>query len=445
MMIVVSKHRGFLALLLLSGVLFTGMVRFNATTTTTSSSKSTAAIIQPSVRVKKAKTNNSLLRQQGKAEEEATTTTTEIGSEGVFVVTEATEAVTTQEATTATPEAAADATEPPPPLTTTTNITSTDVPVVQFVFVAGLEGTGHELSGNLVQQSPAHERLAEWDVVNTINQLQVTFQKKLWAAHCAGRPHQFPLPESFAEAVQLMRDIQARIMANTDTAEDASSSSSAVASLPVTILLGLYPKKVSYPYGFDNCRKLRYPNLDLLQRACQEAGVACGMALLNRDPYAILASNQRRKFTKYIVAAMHLYQSMDIIIMQQLTSFQQQQHDEENSWKSIGTFGCWNLLDNTTDDQVSNDQDGGASTSRIQRKDVNDSLGRALGFTDLTEWDNFRESMVHLKPPMTDDARQELVPAKFRLYMDSWVKTHRQLWELCQQQERNGLQWQRDE
>lgn len=296
---------------------------------------------------------------------------------------------------------------------------------VRFVFVAGLEGTGHNLSGTLIKNgnknnkpggraaSPVFRRLQELELVETVQNLEKALHQKVWVAHCRGRAQD--LTSGYQETVRLMQQIHGRF------AQDREKTLAEGKEYHTgTIFLGVMDIKVSYPFGFDGCRPLRYPNLDIFDEACQQAGVLCEMALLYRDPYAIVHSNQRRKFDKHLPKAIHLYTSMNLILQMQLARFANR------------TAGCWGLFE--TDD--------GSST---------ESFGRALGFFNQNvrnnnntdnenshpnDWDAYRSLVMRHKPPMSEEQKRELIPPNYQLYMDSLLRTHQDVLEQCQRQEK---------
>lgn len=273
---------------------------------------------------------------------------------------------------------------------------------VRFVFVAGLEGTGHELSKTLLYNnsgkgSPIIQRLKKLNVVEDMEKLETTLHRKVWVAHCPKRDA--GLEKGYNETIALFQKLQSRFEQEKQTtlAENKEFT-------PGTIFLGFSQVKVSYPFGYDNCRPLRYPNLDIFDQACQQAGVACEIALLYRDPHAIVHSNQRRKFDKHLPKAIHLYISMNMILQMQLASFARR------------TMGCWGLFEMDQSSTL--------------------SMGRALGFDNQHDWKSYRDSIMRNKPPLTEEERRAIVPEKYRIYMDSLLRSHEDVLEQCRRQEK---------
>ena len=275
-----------------------------------------------------------------------------------------------------------------------------DNPAVQFVFVAGLEGTGHHLFGRtLLKGSPLQQRLSKLDLNGTVDELDLSLHKKIWKAHC-GLPvrvssanKKVPIGAGINETLSNFRLIRDHFEQERKEAIQNNAPYEMA-----TVFLGVQKVKASYPFGYDQCRPLRYPKLDMYDRLCQKAGVSCRIALIHRDPYAVVRSNQSRKFDKRPVQAIHLYDSMNAILLRHLMRF------------SDRTIGCWDLL--------------GGDTAPL--------VGKLMGFNHTSEWDAYRDSAIeHRSTPMTKQDQLDLVKKKYELYMNSFLQSHMDVVNVC--------------
>ncbi|CAJ1965687.1 unnamed protein product [Cylindrotheca closterium] len=162
--------------------------------------------------------------------------------------------------------------------------------------------------------------------------------------------------------------------------------------------------EMSYPNFKGDCRKLNYPNVDLLYQACDMAKVDCGHILIYRDPYAIMRSTNRRKFhnDSSIVAGIHMYTSMLSIIQTQLWTH------------SHRTLGCWSVLDPT--------------------EDVWQSIQRIFGWESRIEMAKAVRKIYWNPKPLLEEEKELIVPTIYAPYMDSFLRHHEDSVELCRQQ-----------
>jgi hypothetical protein len=163
--------------------------------------------------------------------------------------------------------------------------------------------------------------------------------------------------------------------------------------------------QVSYPNHNGECRKLNYPNLDLLYQACDMAQVDCEHVYVYRDPLAVLKSTTRRSWNPSVLPAMHLYISHLNILYAQLSTHAQR------------TAGCWGVLE-----------------ADATWTEVWTPLHKLLGWSDTEE---FRQVFDELyKPPgnLTQTERQRLAPSKFDPYLQSFYRAHKDVIALCRKQ-----------
>jgi hypothetical protein len=289
-------------------------------------------------------------------------------------------------------------------------ITSTSS--IQFVFVVGLEGTGHHLMGAIARGSPAVKRLKVLGIVpNMTKPLQKSlFHKEkggLWNAHC--KPKLLNTTQIQQEVVEAMKTIQG-------IADDGAHNGkkAATISFPVNTVQYNGTSKygmLSYPNYGGECRKLNYANLDLFYDACDQAQVECRHVYIYRDPYDVLYSTMvNRHYAPTLLAGIHLYTSMLKIIATDL---------QVHASRGIGCFGLY-------------EQDG--TTGRMNWWDPFRIL---WGWNEDT--DSYEEYMAATyKPPTrfenkTEDEAHSFVPKMLDPYMKSFMETHQRVVRLCKE------------
>jgi hypothetical protein len=215
-------------------------------------------------------------------------------------------------------------TPPPPPRTL-------------FVFLAGLEGTGHHLYETLYNQ--ASTKLAdifqdgEIGLRHDIVALQSSLyndrapEKALFTGHLAvlkGRPNHVNGTKVFDSIVRQLETINTKVLywldkhhpqsttmddgdhrttnddRNNDVPEDNPwrvparyDVTGTPFPIPVNGLAERGSGMMSYPNFLRPSRPLQYPDLHLLYRACRAARVNCGHVYLHRDPRGIIGTYER--------------------------------------------------------------------------------------------------------------------------------------------------------
>lgn len=301
---------------------------------------------------------------------------------------------------------------------------------VKFLFLAGLEATGHELSNALLYNksssrrpgggdggfSPIVNRLENMDLLKTMEILETTLTKDIWFAHC-NKADKSKVQYGYNMTIVNLQKINARF-----EQERQMSLNQNKQFVPGTIFLGSTMQKLSYPFGFetgrhrDECRPLKYTNLEIFDRACQDAKVACEIVLLHRDPYAIVKSSLRRKISNDPLSLMHTYISMNAILESQLNIF------------SKRTRACINFFEENNQTNRGN-------------ADPTLPLGLALGFETREQWEAYRTSIVHSRPPLTEEEKQAVLPDRknMQVHMDSLVRTNDKVVKQCHRQQQYYL------
>jgi hypothetical protein len=238
---------------------------------------------------------------------------------------------------------------------------------LKFVFVVGLEGTGHHLMGKILVNSPVRRNLERLGIGKNSDFLKrlhkSLYDSKsglgLWDAHCY---------EKNVTTMSLKRKLTQQLVSlNTKLTQQLSSSfrndsddkSSSIVTFPVNTLgeINQYGE-VSYPNFMKPCRFLSYPNLDLWYEICDNARVDCEHVYLYRDPAAILQSTSiNRDFNPSVFAGFHLYVTMLHIVASQLETyadrtigcygFYEADGDTSSWWDDVRFLGGWGTTDKT--------------------------------------------------------------------------------------------------
>lgn len=155
---------------------------------------------------------------------------------------------------------------------------------------------------------------------------------------------------------------------------------------------------------------LKYPNIDLLYGACEEAGVECAHVYLYRDPHAIVKSTTvNRHFNKHVLGAMHLYISMLQIVYGQLS-----RHADK-------TLGCFGFLE-----------------PNVTKAEVWHPIRDIFGWTNPVKYDKWINYVYKSPHAMTDEGRLKIIPENYRPYTESLVKSHNDVVDLCLSQFRSN-------
>ena len=345
---------------------------------------------------------------------------------------------------------------------------------IRFVFVMGLEGTGHHTVGALIQDSPATQRLRQLGIHpnKTLDLALSLFNDDdfsgLWNAHCKGStPHGAFVKSVYGKktpnqqlqqrlgggaAIQNMRqkgnqEFQERKRAHhqqqqkqtnhrrlqainepdtnnyLDQVVETLQTISGMAKdsntkEPTTMAINTWTPsdmkrfnavgQISYPNFRSECRKLNYPNLDLLYQACDRARVDCAHVYIYRDPMAIIRSTNRRFGHATILGAIHLYTSLLGIMYIQL-----HRHGPR-------TAGCWGILE---DSHPSN---------------WKSELSQMFGWKSEQEFESVLQQKFKPPQPLTDAVKNQLFGTNtnnpFGPYLKSFYDIHNDVIALCQEQ-----------
>ena len=265
---------------------------------------------------------------------------------------------------------------------------------VQFVFVIGLESSGHHLLEGLVAESPAVAQVKERDLESATDRLQKLMHPLLEGV-CDFTPGD--VPDMELEQWKFVSQLE-RVKKKLSGPE------------PQTVFFNAQHAEISYPLGTDDCRQLRYPDLDALYAACDQVGATCGHVYMHRDPYEVLNSAKLREINPTVMAGIKTYYSMLNIIYAQLSAYSER------------TLGCWGFFD------------GEAAETTLWQ-----SVQELLLWGDKNAfYDTVRRVVQGRRPPLTADEQKELVPSNMAPAMASLLKAHDRTLQLCRAQARQN-------
>lgn len=174
-------------------------------------------------------------------------------------------------------------------------------PKTLFVFLAGIEGTGHHFYEQLLVEKSEKLRAISSDGTVMLDADLIALQSSLYND---AQPQQAlftgPLgymrkhlhPDGTALFESIVRQLNATHEKVLDWWE-AQPNKTTTTTFPIP--LNAYRVRgpfgmMSYPNYLLPSRPLQYPDLHLLYRACAAADVACGHVYLHRDPYEIIGT-----------------------------------------------------------------------------------------------------------------------------------------------------------
>lgn len=267
---------------------------------------------------------------------------------------------------------------------------------VTFMYIVGLEGTGHHLVAEILSEAPAvfPDEEKETDLLSQLKELQVALVSNsgLFHLHCG-------LGHANATVSAVYKDVVMRLRRISDTIGNATS-------LAIPLNSDSLFKYASYPQ-YRNCNRMRFPHLDILYDACDAAGVACGHVYIHRDPYSVLQSTtNNRKFNKDILQAIETNIVMLKIIYTQLSMHPTRTH---------GCFDFFRPIENNT-----------------QAWDTFHDL--FFQWSNRNVFDNYIASVYRPPTPLTNQEREDMVAVANNVYMRTLLRLHHIVIRLCESQ-----------
>jgi len=274
-----------------------------------------------------------------------------------------------------------------------------------FVFVVGLEGTGHHALSDILRNSPSMRRLRDAGIGPSMKALEKSLFSNgtgLMDAYCSGTDNDTNAQRALAQTARLLERISTNVRLKPFT-------------MPENIAINAngINRMMSFPMGRFRCSgRMRTPSLGRLYEACDAAKVRCLHLYIHRDPHALVHSTTvKRRYNPTIFAALHTYTTMLEVIYAQMAAH------------ATRTAGCLNIIapDGEADEEV----------QRLRESPVLRQLG---GWTEnktkLIE--NHLRSVYRPPLSMTDAERLALVPhVTFGPYLRSMIRAHENVLGLC--------------
>jgi hypothetical protein len=191
----------------------------------------------------------------------------------------------------------------------------------QFVFFAGLEGTGHHTMQGIYKSSPAKRVIEALNLTEPLEKLEtllfhtVGFMFEHCDAHLKDESDSLCRTSHLEKREGCMlrnaRSLFARIRATLKENDYKH----------VFVPLNIMGIMASYPDGVGPCRAFKYPSLDRLYAVCDYAGVPCRHVYLVRDPLSIVRSTvHKRHFYANELEALQLQTTVLNVLFAQMHS-----------------------------------------------------------------------------------------------------------------------------
>ena len=287
--------------------------------------------------------------------------------------------------------------------TTTTTTAAADGPT--FIFLVGIEGTGHHFMQALMKSSPAVTAMRRVGAHIPIASVRRTLLSGLMMPYCADKMD-----------IQSPETLYRNLTSSLREAKELLKTELHVTHVPVNGLQSVAKSdnhELSYPDS-KNCNRIKHPNLDMFYKACDDAHVNCAAVYLYRDPYAVVSSNIKRHFNKNVQQGIHLYTMMLQVIYAQL------------SYVPEKTLACIGLYDDSVPDE-----------ERWH------PIRNLFGWTDPEAFQAYVTSVYQPHTPMTQEEKDDLVPPQYRYHMRSMVAAHDKVVEHCRAIVRENSQMRR--
>jgi len=340
--------------------------------------------------------------------------------------------------------------------TTSTSPSSNNVTrnVVRFVFIVGLEGTGHHLMKSFLTESPYVKQtfaangvgirpfkeleLLMYDSFDGIlfyhcNNYNTNYKKQQDASggqNAFGGEGKngsavYNNPAMLEHAESKYKKLVATLRKIAD--DSSSSSNGTVVVLPINSIAPDSSRMGSYPNdgyrlnrGRQDCRVLNYPDLHVLYQACDDANnnnvdvyVDCGHVYLYRDPYQVIQSTMRRRMNSNSLEAMHLY----VTNLRAIHGMFDVVHNNSRRRRTLGCYGFYepNVMENV---------------------EMWESLRTLFGWTSRDEFDTHVRNVFDPTKlsPLNQSQKEHIAPPSIKQFMHAFQREHESVVELCHRQ-----------
>jgi hypothetical protein len=178
-------------------------------------------------------------------------------------------------------------------------------PKTLFVFLAGLEGTGHHLYAKLYSEKSSKLQDIVSDGELNLRQDLLRLQTSLYndatpeqalftGALAYKKKNVHPDGNQiFQSIVQQLNATNVKVLRwlEDKDSEEEGNTTTGTFPIPMNAIFVRGPfGMLSYPNYLVPARPLQYPDLHLLYRACDAAHVSCGHVYLHRDPYEVIGT-----------------------------------------------------------------------------------------------------------------------------------------------------------
>lgn len=234
-----------------------------------------------------------------------------------------------------------------------------------FVFIVGLEGTGHHLISALLEQSPNMIKMEELGVCSTDDDagsiehrgefysLSSQFFSTGWERYSG----LFDPKQYAGERYKRILDDLKTIRRKFNEQEGQQNDNDAPFHIAINANSCAGPSMISYPNVLGSDRSVQNFNLDVFYNACTDANVKCKHVYLYRNPYDILKSTTKnRRYNSNEYDSIRFYTSVLQQIHSQLMSFPEKNmgcfgfldaegHELQQDWERFGSLWGWESFD----------------------------------------------------------------------------------------------------
>ena len=302
-----------------------------------------------------------------------------------------------------------------------------------FLFVIGVEGSGHHLFDSIYLRSPSYRRLVRWGLAEKVDGPYKRLLASLWdhknatagllSAHCSslermGHPDGEELLRNVAKLLTEMKSAVREnyeldnvvLGGNTSDERQQGQRRTAVALNSISVNMQAQGM-LSYPDWITKCRYLSYPDISLLYDACDLAGADCRHAVLVREPYSVLRSgSMNRKFDTKLIH-LKLMTTMLQVIYGQISEQPER------------LAACWDYDNSPTQEEKGGGRIGGGVSE----------LGRLLGWDDHKKFEEVYGEIYKRGSPMDNATRDEIVERALQPFMRTMVRSTEEVKHRCRE------------
>lgn len=288
-----------------------------------------------------------------------------------------------------------------------------------FVFIMGIEGTGHHLLEALLGQSPNMKKMTELGSCGDGGELEALSNQFFGMYRRRGtglyNPDDGKKSKKQVDAVRLfdttvgllksMRDKYKEDVRKNADGSEPSSSLSLPFNIPINANGCPADSMISYPTFMGPDRPLQNFNLDVFYNACSQAKVNCEHVYIYRDPYDVIKSTLwNRRYNKDVYDSIRLYTSVTQNVHSQMVSYPER------------IMGCFGFLDPK-----------GAQIEQDWER-----FGKLFGWDKESFVEVVKELNSKGAPEvMADEMKERLIPARLGPLMTAFEQVHYRVVDYC--------------